>query len=58
MLKVIYPANGQLVEKTERVSGTLAAGKTETINVRIRIDPSLARNVKSGVVQAAVSRRQ
>lgn len=58
VLKVIYPANGQLVEKTERVSGTLAAGKTETINVRIRIDPSLARNVKSGVVQAAVSRRQ
>ena len=58
VLKVVYPANGQLVEKTERVSGTLAAGKTESINVRIRIDPQLARNVKSGVVRAAISSRQ
>lgn len=58
VLKVVYPVNGQLVEKTERVSGTLAAGKTEQINLRLRIDPNLARNVKSGVVRAAVSRRQ
>jgi len=57
-LKVIYPSNGQLLEKVERVNGTLAAGKTEEINLRLRIDPSLARNVKSGVVRAAVSRRQ
>lgn len=58
VLKVVYPANGQLVEKTERVNGLLAAGKTERINLRLRIDPSLARNVKAGVVRAAVSRRQ
>ena len=58
VLKVVYPANGQLVEKSERVSGTLLAGKTETVNVRIRIDPNLARNVQAGVVRAAISRRQ
>ena len=58
VLKVIYPVNGQLREKTERVSGILAAGKTESINARIRIDPKLARNVKSGVVRAVISRRQ
>ncbi len=57
VLKIIYPANGQLLEKTERVSGTLAAGKTESVNVRLRIDPSLARNVKSGVIRAAVQQR-
>lgn len=58
VLKVIYPANGQLVEKTERVSGVLGAGKTEQLNLRLRIDPSLARNVKSGVVRAGIARRQ
>lgn len=54
MLKVIYPLNGRLVEKTERVNGTLAAGKTESVSLGIKIDPSLASNVKSGVVRASV----
>lgn len=58
VLQVVYPANGQLVTKTERVSGILGAGKTATINARLRIDPKLARNVKTGVVRAAVSQRQ
>lgn len=56
VLQILYPRSGQLVEKTERISGTLAAGKTESINVGLRIDPSLARNVKSGVVRASVQR--
>jgi len=58
VLTVSYPFNGKLVEKTERVSGTLQAGKTESINLRLRIDPKLARSVKTSVVRASISRRQ
>ncbi len=59
VLRVIYPdANGQMRETTERVSGVLPAGKTDTLNLRIRINPALASKVQSGVVRAAVSRRQ
>lgn len=54
VLQVIYPSNGQLREKTQRVSGTLAAGKTETINIGLRINPELAGNLKTSVVRASV----
>jgi len=57
VLNVVYPLNGRLVEKTVSVRGTLAAGKTTNVNAGLRINPSLARNVKSGVVRAALARR-
>ncbi len=56
-LRVVYPVNGRLAEKTQRVNGTLAAGKTENVNLRLTIDPKLARNIKVNVVRASVSRR-
>ncbi len=59
VLKVIYPdANGQMREVTERINGVLAAGKTQKINVPLRINPALASKIQSGVVRAAVSSRQ
>lgn len=58
VLRVMYPdANGQMREASERVSGILPAGKTDQLNIPLRINPAFASKVKSGVVRASVSDR-
>ena len=54
-LRIVYPdSNGQMRDITKTVSGVLAAGKSETLEV-VRVDPRLAKNVKTGVVRAAIA---
>ena len=59
VLKIIYPdSGGNLQELTRRISGTLAAGKTDQLSVGITINPEFASSLKSGVVRAEVSNRR
>jgi len=59
VLRLIYPdSGGNVKELTRRISGTLAAGKTEQVGVGIRINPEFASALKSGVVRAEVSGRR
>ncbi len=55
-LRILFPdANGRMQDVTRRLSGVLAAGKTEVLQIT-RINPQFARNVKAGVTQARVAR--
>ncbi len=54
-LRIVYPdASGKMRDITRRLTGVLAAGKGDTLEV-VRIDPAFAKNVKTGVVGAKVA---
>ena len=56
-LQVIYPdANGRMRQVTRRINGTVAAGKSEVIDIPVRVNPQLAKNVRAGVVSAGIVR--
>jgi predicted Zn-dependent protease len=56
-LRIVYPdASGQMKDVTRTINGVLPAGKTEVLEV-VRINPSFAKNVQSGVVGASVATR-
>ncbi len=56
-LQIIYPdANGRMRQVTRRINGTVAAGKKEIIELPIRVNPGLGKNVRAGVVAASIVR--
>ena len=56
VLRIIYPDNtGRLRDVTRSISGGLGAGKNTVLEV-VRINPQLAKNVRTAVVQARVAR--
>ena len=56
-LQINYPdANGRMRQVTRRINGVIAAGKSEIIDIPVRVNPKLAKNVRAGVVSAGVAR--
>jgi len=56
-LQIIYPdAAGRMQKITRRINGSVAAGKSEIIEIPILVNPQLAKNVRAGVVAASVIR--
>lgn len=54
-LRIVYPdSNGQMRDVTRRINGVLKAGKSEIIDI-VRMNPQLAKNVQSTVIQARVA---
>ncbi|OED38711.1 peptidase M48 [Chromatiales bacterium (ex Bugula neritina AB1)] len=56
-LKVIYPGNnGRMREFSRQLSGVLDAGKSDVLDLPLRINPDFARNVRVEIVRASVMR--
>lgn len=52
-IRVVYPdAGGQMREARPRLNGSVAAGKSQVIELPVRVNPRLANRVQVGVVQA------
>lgn len=55
-LRIVYPdASGRMRDITRTISGVLAAGKAEVLDI-VKINPALANNVQTAVIEARVAR--
>jgi len=56
-LKVIYlDSNGRQREMTKSINGVLQPGKVDQINTGLAVTAAMAKNIKTGVVRAAIVR--
>lgn len=56
-LQIIYPDRaGRMQQVTRGLGGTVAAGKSQVIEVPVIVNPQLAKNVRASVVRASVIR--
>jgi len=56
-LQIIYPdSSGRMQQITRRINGTVAAGKSEIIEIPVLINPQLSTKVRAGVVGASIVR--
>ena len=52
-IRILYPdTQGRMREARPRLNGTIAAGKSQIVDLPIRVNPQLAKRIQVGVVQA------